>query len=409
MCRYDGVLAANAIYTFLSLSNDEYVQPGIDSRALLLACVLAGASGIIHISMVNTSQMPALTMSFNIILMCFLLAIARQKSNVGTILWLVDSGQVDDTSTDDSPEMIHMDIDFFISALFRGVGQFIFIDNTLGGALVVLGIAITNRYAAVSLLCGSFIGCINTRYILRVPPSSWLSIKNGLYGFNSAGIFAAVAGDIFFHVNIGAVILAIVGALMVGLVTLACQSVLDTDELGVPYLTLPFVTTTWLILLTRTHHLKPKSDDADIGLDEILYQNVSRQTRFFEESGPGADDNGEEKLEPIPVGGNTHIAGSVSPPRNMQSPIPGQGSYINRQISDGNLAHFPKLPVDGSFKRQVSEGQLHGAAVRHKSEGKWNQRSPRASMVEVLKTSKTPSYRSTKANEKESPARSGKN
>jgi hypothetical protein len=205
----------------------------------------------------------------------------------------------------------------------------------------------------LGLLCGSLIGCINMRYILRVPPSSWLAIKNGLYGFNCAGIFAAVAGDIFFQVNMGAVVLAIVGSLMVGLITLACQSVLDTDELGVPYLTLPFVTTTWLILLTRTQHLKPKSETDD--LDEILFQDASRDARFFEESRPSS---------PVQHGANEAARGVVT------SPIP--------------ILTPSKLPIRGT-----------------ESGGKWNRRSPRASMVEVLKTSQSPSYRSAlKAKEK---------
>ncbi|CAE7717176.1 unnamed protein product, partial [Symbiodinium microadriaticum] len=339
---YDGVLTANAIYTFFSLEHDEYEQPLMGTRALCLVCVLSAAAGVIHISCVNMSNLPALTFSFNIIMMCFLLAVAKQKTNIATVAWLLEA---DDDAVDDSVDdidKIPANFMFFVHALFRGVGQFIFIDNSLGGAFVVLGIAIASRYSGAAVLCGSIVGCINTRYILRVPPSSWMNIRNGIYGFNCAGIFAALAGDVFFNFTWGGVLMGVVGSMLVGLVSLALASFLDSDETGLPFLTLPFCLTTWFMLLTRSQHLVPKSSG---DMDELLYQDNDRADRLFE-SGFGQRDNTDANTMADREHMGAHSVGRVKP---MKSPA---------------------------------------------NEGRWNDRSPRLSMVDSFRASSAPVYRS---------------
>ena len=312
---------------------------------------------------VNLHKMPALTFAFNIIMMCFLLAVAKQKTNVATIAWLLETDDYAVPSvSEEADDGVPADFMFFIHALFRGVGQFIFIDTTVGGALVVIGIAISSRYSGLAVLCGSFIGCINSRYVLRVPPSSWVNIRNGIYGFNCAGIFAAMAGDVFFKVNWGGVLMGAVGSFLVGLVSLALASFFDSDETGVPFLTLPFCITTWIMLLTRTQHLIPKTTG---DLDDLLYQDNDRADRLFANGfgqRSGHDVDNKDEVEDVEYGS------------------PGMRKA---RVAATNLTptEFDSLPVP---KLKIKTPN---------SEGRWNDRSPRQSLVDSFRASANPVYR----------------
>ena len=83
-------------------------------------------------------------------------------------------------------------------------------------------------------------------YILKV--SNVVSIHTGLLGYNSAGACTALAGGIFYKTSDSAVVLGIIGAMLAVLLNVGISGMLG----GLPVLTFPFITATWLIMLSRT-------------------------------------------------------------------------------------------------------------------------------------------------------------
>jgi urea transporter len=158
-----------------------------------------------------------------------------------------------------------MSIEFFIDASIRGVGQFMFVDTTIGSASVIFGIAMASRIGALAAWTGSSIACLTAYYLLQV--SDLISVRNGLYGYNSSGCVASLSGHVFFYSNIANFTSGgLVGGSFTVLILTTFQSILGT-LFNLPVLTFPFITTTWLIMMTRSslfvslHEPDPKSID----------------------------------------------------------------------------------------------------------------------------------------------------
>jgi len=117
------------------------------------------------------------------------------------------------------------------AALLQGIGQVIFLGEPLAGAIVLLGLFLANRRAALWALSGSAIGI---GFALQ---QGWPSVPTlaGLYGYNSA--LAALALSQFYR-HPGVPLLGIF---------LALPLQPGFGALFLPELTAPFILACWLI------------------------------------------------------------------------------------------------------------------------------------------------------------------
>ena len=255
--RYDGTLVGCAVYSFLSMSNTELIQPSMTNEGMLIVMALGFAVGVLHSSCVNMSKLPALTLAFNILIMAFILALARRNATVASLSWLLDTPDDYVAPPGEDPSWGNMSFLFVVDAAFRGVGQFCFVGTTAGGMLVLLGITICSRRAGCMALVGSLTSMIMCRYVLLLPVAAHATIRNGIYGYNAMGTCVSLGGDVFFQYDATSKYVAVLGAALTVLMQVATQSVLDTDGLGLPVLTVPFVLTTWMIMMSRSYMLEP--------------------------------------------------------------------------------------------------------------------------------------------------------
>ena len=125
---YDGALVGCACYSFL-----------VPSYRVIITTFLSFLSGIVHVAcanILNTLELPTFTLAFNIIMVCFLLSVTTNHSNVTTLQ--VNSSNSSNSSNSYPDNYTNMSINFFVDASIRGVGQFMFVDTTIGSAFVLL-------------------------------------------------------------------------------------------------------------------------------------------------------------------------------------------------------------------------------------------------------------------------------
>jgi urea transporter len=236
LCGYDGALVGCACFSFLDSTN-----------SLTAAILLSLLSGVVHVACANILKvwsLPTFTFSFNIVTVLILLAIHGDV--ISLPLKTVQIIEHDSNWT-------NMSINFAVDASIRGVGQFMFADTTVGSAFVIAGIAIASRQGAAAATLGAIVGWTITYYVLGV--RNVTAIRSGLYGYNCAGTCASLAGGVFFNqLDFETILIGIIGSCLCCLLTVGIIGVLSP----IPCLTFPFIVTTWLMLITRTNHLKNK-------------------------------------------------------------------------------------------------------------------------------------------------------
>jgi urea transporter len=149
-----------------------------------------------------------------------------------------------------------------LNAVFRGLGQLFFVNSILGGVLVLVGIAICSRIAALFALLGSVIGML----VGIVLGADGTSISNGLWSFSSYDACLAIAG-VFFVLTWRSALLGAACAAHTALLFGAISSFLG--PWGLPAMTLPFcfgVLT--FVLLKRTAPHFAEITPADIETPE---------------------------------------------------------------------------------------------------------------------------------------------
>ncbi|MEN0108334.1 MAG: urea transporter [Pseudomonas sp.] len=121
------------------------------------------------------------------------------------------------------------------AALLKGVGQVIFLGDPLAGAIVLLGLALASRRAALWAVIGSAIGLA---FALQQGWSSAHAL-NGLYGYN--GVLVGVALSLVYR-NPAVIVLGI-------LLALPLQP--GFAAFALPELTAPFILACWLVQATH--------------------------------------------------------------------------------------------------------------------------------------------------------------
>lgn len=134
----------------------------------------------------------------------------------------------------------------FVDINLRGIGQVMFQDNPLSGALFLLAIVWGSFAAGVPEVAFGGVAAVVvatlTAQWLRVDPTS---LRAGLYGYNAVLVGLALATFLAPGPLLWAYLL--LGAAVSVVITLAIAN--TVKPFGVAALTFPFVLTTWLLLL----------------------------------------------------------------------------------------------------------------------------------------------------------------
>ena len=121
-----------------------------------------------------------------------------------------------------------------LNAIFRGISQLFFANSVAAGIIIIAGIAVCSRIAAIFALVGSTVGMLTGLAL----GANGVAIYNGLWGFNSFDAALAVGG-VFFVLTWRSGLLAVVCAVLAALLFGAIASLFM--PWGLPALTLPFV------------------------------------------------------------------------------------------------------------------------------------------------------------------------
>jgi urea transporter len=161
--------------------------------------------------------------------------------------------------------------------LFRGVGEVMFQDNLLTGAIFLLAILVNSRISAAFAALGSAVGLLTALAL----GGNGVLIYHGLYGFNPV-LCAIALGGLFFVLTWKSAVYALVAAVFSAIVFAAIVVLLS--PIGMPALTAPFVLVTWLFLLPKVgfQTLQP------VALADVSTAENTRASYRVRAAGPGA-------------------------------------------------------------------------------------------------------------------------
>ena len=127
LCGYNGTLTGGAVFTFFKPSHSKLF-------VAIWLCALAGVVAGCCSNFTKVLKVPAFTAAFNLIIIPFLISVNIDASAV-----------LDFTESADLIDQSNHGVLFVISAILKGVSQFIFVDTILGALLVVTAIALYSR------------------------------------------------------------------------------------------------------------------------------------------------------------------------------------------------------------------------------------------------------------------------
>ncbi len=133
----------------------------------------------------------------------------------------------------------------FVSLLMywlRGISQVFLVNSWITGLLFLIGLAISNRWAAIWAAIGSALALA----FAVLYQSNGSDIASGLFGFSPV-LTGIALGITFYRVNWRTFLWSLAGII----VTVFIQAAMDTffGPFGIPTLTGPFCVATWLFLL----------------------------------------------------------------------------------------------------------------------------------------------------------------
>jgi urea transporter len=242
---FNGVLVGAGLSLFL--------QPDWDVLVMVWIVVGAFFSTVLHAALANVFigawTVPPFTLAFNFITLIFLVgALNYANGRVGD---LIAPAQAEVTEEEVSTALRSAaeaatpnDIEGVVNAILRGISQLFFANSVVAGIIIVLGIAVCSRIAAIFALVGSTAGMLTGLAL----GANGVAIYNGLWGFNSFDAALAVGGVFFvltWMSGLLAVACAVLAALMFGAI-----AALFTPW-GLPALTLPFCFATLAFALLK--------------------------------------------------------------------------------------------------------------------------------------------------------------
>jgi urea transporter len=242
---FNGVLVGAGMSLFL--------QP--DWSGVVMVWIVVGAflSTVLHAALANVFigawKVPPFTLAFNFMTLLFLVgALQYANGKVGGLVAPADAqvtaGSVSNTLRSAADAASSNNVEGVLNAILRGISQLFFANSVVSGIIIVAGLAVCSRIAAIFALVGSTVGMLTGLAV----GASGVAIYNGLWGFNSFDAALAVGG-VFFVLTLRSGVLAVACAVLAALLFGAIASLFT--PWGLPALTLPFVFATLAFVLLK--------------------------------------------------------------------------------------------------------------------------------------------------------------
>jgi urea transporter len=242
---FNGVLVGAGMSLFL--------QPDWDALVMVWIAMASAFSTILHAALANVFlgawKVPPFTLAFNFMTLLFLIgALNFANGRTGGLIAPADAqvtgGSVSNTLRASAEAGAANNIEGVLNAIFRGIGQLFFANSVWSGVIMVIGLALCSRIAAIFALVGSTVGMLTGLAV----GANGVAIYNGLWGFNSFDAALAVGG-VFFVLTWRVGILAVACAVLTALLFGAIASLFI--PWGLPALTLPFCFGTLAFVLLK--------------------------------------------------------------------------------------------------------------------------------------------------------------
>jgi urea transporter len=268
---FNGILVGAGLGLFLA--------PEWDGLAIVWIIVVSGLSSILMATLATVFQtwnVPPFTLPFNFATLIFLVAgLQLANAQLGPLV-----GPAEVQSLGDNVETALRsvegaasanDVEGWANAIIRGIGQLFFANDVAAGILIIAGIAVASRIAAVFALIGSAVGMLTGLAL----GASGIAVWNGLWGFNSFDACLAIGG-VFYVLSVRSAILAVACAVFTAMLFGALAALFT--PWGLPALTLPFCfgTLAFTIMKYASDELVPV-EPADITTPEGNLRRFRRE------------------------------------------------------------------------------------------------------------------------------------
>lgn len=257
---FNGVLVGAGMSLFL--------QPDWDALVIVWIVVGAFFSTILHAALaavfIGGWKVPPFTLGFNFITLIFLIgALNFANGRVGGLVAPSDpqvtGGSVSNSLRSAADAATANNLEGVLNAIFRGIGQLFFANSVAAGIIMVIGLAVCSRIAAIFALVGSAVGMLTGLAL----GADGVAIYNGLWGFNSFDAALAVGG-VFFVLTWRSGLLAVACAVLTALLFGAIAALFT--PWGLPALTLPFCFGTLAFVLLK---------DAGTKLEPVAIEDIT--------------------------------------------------------------------------------------------------------------------------------------
>lgn len=243
---FNGVLVGAALSLFLEPSWHRTVIGWIIAVSALSTVLMASLATVF----LSAWRVPPFTLPFNFATLLFLLAaLGLAHGHLGELIdphapAVLGPAVVSSTLRAAIGGETASNVGGLVNGIFRGIGQLFFANSLTAGILIIAGIAVCSRIAAIFALIGSFVGLL-TGLILG---ADGVALYNGLWGFNSFDAALAVGG-VFYVLTWRSGLLAVACAISTALLFGAIASFFA--PWGLPALTLPFCFGTLAFVLMK--------------------------------------------------------------------------------------------------------------------------------------------------------------
>jgi len=242
---FNGVLVGAGLSLFL--------DPDWSGVVMVWIAVAAAFSTVLHAALaavfIGAWKVPPFTLGFNFITLIFLIgALNYANGHVGGLIAPADAqitaGSVSNTLRSAADAASANDLEGILNAIFRGISQLFFANSVASGIIIVAGLAVCSRIAAIFAVIGSAVGM----GVGLAVGANGVAIYNGLWGFNSFDAALAIGG-VFFVLTVRSGVLAVGCAILAALLFGAIGTLFI--PYGLPALTLPFVFATLAFVLLK--------------------------------------------------------------------------------------------------------------------------------------------------------------
>lgn len=232
LAGFNPVLTAIALILFLDNNWSGII-------VTIIATVLTLPVGAAIRELLKPYGIAMLTSPF-IIVTWIAILIPGQVKSLNTQLDIIPS-QVNKTSFSHSYEHIQI-----LQSILEGFSQVFLVPSLLGGLLIIIGIFIGSKKAAMLALLANVVGFS----AIAVLGGNTNEINEGLFGYNL--VLTVIALGVTFKTSMNAYITTILGVILTVFIQLGLNTLLIPFYL--PAFTVPFILSAWLMLFAGINH-----------------------------------------------------------------------------------------------------------------------------------------------------------